>query len=120
MGLKKIHERHDRETLGPGAYLVKNINTTPEFTFGSRFDTDIRSKDHLRPRKKDGPGPGSYTMPSSFKIYNPKPDDKEKKKTTWGKAHRDAGKKSSTVTPAPNAYTAHKYTEASHEYSFPK
>ena len=114
MGLKKVQERQDRETLGPGAYLVKSTNTAPEFTFGSRFDTDIRSRDHLKPRKKDGPGPGSYVLPSSFKVYQPKPTDKDTKKTSWGKAHRDAGKKGSTVTPAPNAYSVHKFTEASH------
>ncbi len=120
MGARKTHERNDRDTLGPGAYLVKDTNNAPERTFGSRFDTDIRSRDHLQPRKKDGPGPGSYVMPSSFKVYKPKPDDKGKKATSWGKAHRDAGKKSSTLTPGPNAYHPSQFTEASHEYSFPK
>jgi hypothetical protein len=34
---------------------------------GSRFDSDVRSKDHIKPRKKDGPGPGSYEIPSALK-----------------------------------------------------
>lgn len=80
---------------------------------GSRFDSDVRSKDHLRPKKKDGPGPGSYTMPSSFKIYKPDDKDKEIKKTTWGKAEREWSDLPKGI-PGPNAYNPDKFTEASH------
>lgn len=34
---------------------------------GSRFDSQIRAKPHLHPKKVDGPGPGDYIMPSSIK-----------------------------------------------------
>jgi hypothetical protein len=47
--------------------MIKAVNTAPLFSFGSRFDSDIRSKDHIKPRKKDGPGPGSYELHSSVK-----------------------------------------------------
>jgi hypothetical protein len=67
MGIKTSLDKRDQDGLGPGAYLIKAANTAPLFTFGSRFDSDIRSKDHIKPRKKDGPGPGSYDLGSSVK-----------------------------------------------------
>ena len=72
--------------LGPGAYSIKPNNTAPMFSMGSRFDSDVRSKDHLRPRKSDGPGPGSYALPSALNVYKSTDRDKEVKKMTWGKA----------------------------------
>jgi hypothetical protein len=68
MGIKTNNEKRDMDGLGPGAYLIKPGNTAPAFSMGSRFDSDIRSKDHLRPRKKEGPGPGSYYIPGSIKT----------------------------------------------------
>ena len=50
---------------------------------GGRFDSDVRSKDHLKPRKKDGPGPGDYKLPGAFNIVAPRKD-----KTSWGKSNR--------------------------------
>ena len=47
---------------------MKPVNTAPMFSLGSRFDSDVRSKDHIRPKKKDGPGPGSYELPGSVRI----------------------------------------------------
>ena len=39
---------------------------------GSRFNSSLRSKPHLRPTKVDGPGPGDYALPSSIKTkYRP-------------------------------------------------
>lgn len=35
---------------------------------GSRFDSDVRSKNHLKPKKVDGPGPGDYALPSSINV----------------------------------------------------
>lgn len=69
MGLKRNINKFDQDGLGPGAYLIKAQNTAPNFSMGGRFDSDVRSKDHLKPRKKDGPGPGDYKAPSSFNIY---------------------------------------------------
>lgn len=74
---------------------------------GSRFDSDVRSKDHIKPRKKDGPGPGSYAMPSTLKVV-PKSN-----KNTFGKANRDWSNLPKN-TPAPNHYNPNKFTEASH------
>ena len=34
---------------------------------GSRFDSAIRAKPHLQPKKVDGPGPGDYQLPSSIR-----------------------------------------------------
>jgi hypothetical protein len=66
MGIKKNNDRREHDGLGPGAYLIKAANTAPLFSMGSRFDSDVRSKDHLRPKKKDGPGPGSYALPGAI------------------------------------------------------
>ena len=62
MGDPKAEEKRVNDGLGPGAYLIKATNTAPLFTMGSRFDSDVRSKDHIRPKKVDGPGPGSYAL----------------------------------------------------------
>jgi len=55
----------------------------PHFTFGMNFKSDIMSKDHLCPEKMQGPGPGSYKLPSSFKVA-----PKKTNATSWGKAKR--------------------------------
>lgn len=68
---------------------------------GSRFDSDVRSKDHIRPKKKDGPGPGSYVMPSSIRVDKASPS--AQKKTTFGIAKRDWSDLPKGV-PAPNNY----------------
>ena len=47
-------------------------NNAPVFSFGTRFNSSIRNKDHLRPRKVDGPGPGAYKLPSSIQNGRPK------------------------------------------------
>lgn len=81
---------------------------------GSRFDSDVRSKDHLKPRKKDGPGPGSYELPS---CVNP---GKQLKNTTFGKAERDWSDLPKDC-PAPNQYkNIIKHTETSYAFSIPK
>lgn len=100
--------------MGPGAYVIKPNLTTPLFTMGSRFDSDIRNKDHLRPKKKDGPGPGSYESASSINIKALNRD-----KTVWGKSMRDNNSLPKN-NPPPNNYNPVKFTEASHNYSFPK
>lgn len=48
---------------------------------GGRFDSDVRSKGHLRPKKIDGPGPGEYKLPGAIKSVEPG-------KNTWSKADR--------------------------------
>lgn len=83
---------------------------------GSRFDSDVRSKDHIRPRKTDGPGPGSYPLPGAITVAKSVSD---KKKSTFGVAKRDWSDLPKNV-PAPNSYYPSKFTEATHHYSFPK
>lgn len=57
----------DKDGPGPGSHQIKILSNAPKYTFGSRFDSDIRSKAHLRPKKVDGPGPGDYALKSSIK-----------------------------------------------------
>ena len=80
---------------------------------GSRFDSDVRSKDHLKPRKKEGPGPGSYELPGCVRVA------KSTKRATFGMAERDWSDLPKH-SPAPNNYYPNKFTEATHQYSFPK
>lgn len=54
-----------------------------------------------------------------MKIYKVTEHDKEKAKTTWGKAGRDWSSLPKNVPP-PNNYNPIQFTEASHTYSFPK
>lgn len=100
--------------LGPGTYECKASSTAPMFSLGSRFDSDVRSKDHIRPKKKDGPGPGSYELPSSIRQA------KQLKNPTFGKAARDWSDLPKD-SPAPNQYkNIIKYTETAYSYSIPK
>lgn len=65
---KETHNDHRDIDLGPGAYNHKSTLGGNMFSFGSRFNSKFKSKDHLRPTKVDGPGPGSYKMPSSVRT----------------------------------------------------
>jgi hypothetical protein len=77
------------------------------------FGSDIRSKDHLNPKKTDGPGPGDYKLPSSFKIA-----PRRGQYTSWGKSRReDLAKKDNF--PAPATYYPAKTTETAVMYGFP-
>jgi hypothetical protein len=112
--------------VGPGAYTVKLPVPGAQFSFGSRFDSDIRSKDHLKPKKDPfGPAPGLYgrddsgdyrnSLPGSIKVHKRamswsfnKFGEKQQSLAstmdcTFGKGKRDL---SNTLEkkPAPNAY----------------
>jgi hypothetical protein len=81
---------------------------------GSRFDSDVRSKDHLKPKKKDGPGPGSYELHSSIRQV------KQLKNPTFGKAGRDWSDLPKD-SPAPNLYkNIVKHTETAYAFSIPR
>jgi Sperm-tail PG-rich repeat len=118
MGIKK-NDKVESSNLGPNTYTIKALNTAPNFSFGSRFESDFRSKDHIRPKKSDEPAPGSYDIKSSVQIYNPSEADLQNKKTTWGKALRDR-KGESAKFPSPDKYNPNKHTEATYHYSFPR
>ena len=79
----KVHQ----EGPGPDVYYRDLKPGGPQFQFGSRFDdrrepatgvkadgsrfdSSLRQKPHLRPKKVDGPGPGDYQLPSSIKQNN--------------------------------------------------
>jgi Sperm-tail PG-rich repeat len=94
-GERFSNKRPEREGLGPGTYFIKPSSTAPSFSVGGRFDSDVRSKDHLKPKKKDGPGPGSYDLPGAVQVAKPL------KVTTFGKAARDWSDLPKD-TPAPN------------------
>lgn len=65
--LKKIRDRiyQKGDGLGPGSYPIHKYPSGPIFSFGSRFNSSVRNRDHLRTRKIDGPGPGAYKLPGS-------------------------------------------------------
>ena len=66
--IEKVSDAGLDDGLGPGAYQVKIPNNVPIYSFGTRFNSSIRNKDHLRPTKVDGPGPGAYKVPSGIKT----------------------------------------------------
>jgi len=59
----------------------------PQYSMASRFNSDIRLKEHLHPKKSDGPGPGDYQMQSSIK--NLPRHTKSQQISTFGKGKRD-------------------------------
>ena len=69
---------------GPANYNPKEVSSAPIYSFGgsrfdvkrepmhkkadgSRFDSSLLAKPHLKPKKVDGPGPGDYVLHSSIK-----------------------------------------------------
>ena len=110
---KAIYKKDDG--LGPGQYHVKLPTSAPIRSFGTRFNSSIRSKDHLKPKKVDGPGPGAYKLPGSVVV---KDEIKGEFKTTFGTSARnfiDLPQK----TPAPNKYRPVHLTECSAAYTIP-
>ena len=49
---------------------------------GTRFDSALRSKPHLKPKKVDGPGPGDYALPDSVVVKKRAPASAQI--STWG------------------------------------
>ena len=115
MGARIIIKRPpNQDGLGPGTYQIKASSTAPMFSLGSRFDSDVRSKDHLRPKKREGPGPGSYELQSSLRPA------KQLKNPTFGMAERDWSDLPKD-SPAPNQYkNIIKHTETAYAFSIPK
>jgi len=77
----------EKDGLGPTTYKIEDKPIGPKFTFGSRWESDIRAKPHLCPKKVDGPGPGSYAAKSSIKQNNT--DKNSKQRGTWGNGERE-------------------------------
>lgn len=75
----------------------------------------MRSKDHLKPRKVDGPGPGAYKLPGSVKVAKRRTAT-DGTRTTFGTSERQFNELPKD-TPAPNGYRPVHFTEASHAYS---
>lgn len=120
---KQKLEKNRKETraddgLGPGSYNAKLAVAGPVFSFGSRFNSSLRFKDHLRPRKVDGPGPGAHKLPSGLRV-EPKMEDSHKFHGTFGTSARNFINLPKE-TPAPNKYRPVHFTEASHSYTIPR
>ena len=79
----------ERDGLGPGTYTIKQTSDTPIFSFGTRFNSSIRSKEHLRPTKVDGPGPGAYKLPSGLKNGKRAVTQENMKLSTFGNCDRN-------------------------------
>ena len=103
--------------MGPDAYKVVYPSSAPVFSFGSKFGSRVNNKEHLRPTKIDGPGPGSYKMPKQYQEGK-RPLDIVKR-TTFGTAGRGTLDRR-VENPSPSKYRPSKFTEASHGYSFPR
>lgn len=63
---RQVYKYKDNQALGPDAYKVVYPSSAPVFSFGARFGNRVNNKEHLRPTKVDGPGPGSYKMPKQY------------------------------------------------------
>ena len=75
------------DTLGPGYYPIHKPSTGQIYSFGSRFNSSIRNKDHLKPAKVDGPGPGAYKLPGSVQVHKAHPAAVSR--TTFGTSARE-------------------------------
>ena len=114
---------------GPGQYQVKLNTGGPSYQFGSRFDdkrvpaagvkpdgtrfdSSLRAKPHLKPKKVDGPGPGDYALPDS--VVTKKRDNNSMQMSTWGTGReQDASPnklKKEFVMPGPAHYN-HVYND---------
>ena len=74
------------DSLGPGTYTLNVPPMGPITSFGTRFNSSIRNKEHLRPVKKDGPGPGAYKLPNSVQVKTRHPASVNR--TTFGTSGR--------------------------------
>lgn len=123
MASKKNDKRDDireKDGLGPGAYTLTLAKAGPVYSFGSRFNSSIRNKDHLKPRKVDGPGPGAYKLPSSVKTGKRTDSHMDAmKQSTFGGAQRNFNNLPKDI-PGPGKYYPIQFTEASHRYTFPR
>ena len=77
--------KQTKDAVGPGQYPIKLASGGPSYQFGSRFDdkrvpptgvkadgtrfdSALRAKPHLKPKKVDGPGPGDYKLHDSVQT----------------------------------------------------
>ena len=104
---------------GPSAYKVTEHSGVPKYSMGSRFvekrdpprpkangsrfDSQIKSKPHLHPKKSDEPGPGAYVTPSS--IRKSMRHSESTQFSTFGHGSRGSLSQLPQNTPGPNAYS---------------
>ena len=48
-GTAPKRDLREKDGLGPGSYYPKEAKHAPVFSFGTRFNSSVRNKDHLRP-----------------------------------------------------------------------
>jgi hypothetical protein len=97
-----------KDAVGPGLYHIKEAQPGPVFTFGSRFNSDIRSKEHLHPKKAEGPGPGDYQVPGSIRALHRSATSKQN--CTFGNGKRQFSDLPQH-NPAPNMYNPSLFEE---------
>ena len=59
------HIEKDDKRMDDRGYDLPVEIAGPIYSFGRRFNSSIRSKEHLRPKKVDVPDLGAYKLPSS-------------------------------------------------------
>lgn len=110
------------EGPGPGAYAVNMPIGGSSYSLGtrfdekrvpmykkadgSRFDSMLRAKPHLKPKKVDGPGPGDYKLPDSVKTkYRA---EVSKQESTFGNGRQRSAspgkRKQEWINPGPGNY----------------
>ena len=104
------------DSLGPGSYPVQKVLGGPFFSFGNRFERSF-GKNHLKPDKVEGPGPGSYKMANTVTVKSRHPSARIR--STFGSSDRNFNDLPQ-FTPAPNQYRVAKFTEAAHSFTIPQ
>lgn len=115
---------------GPDMYTIKMNPVGPSYNFGSRFDekrkppgkpdadgrrfdSSLRQKPHLKPKKVDGPGPGDYALASSIKKNTR--SFASMQDSTWGTGRNPDWnpnkRKQEMIMPGPSHYN-HVYNDA--------
>lgn len=119
---KPSHEpKPPTNQLGPGAYQLKPWPpwTPEEVKVGkfdpkpdkvvmqevikspSRFNPSVRSKEHMKATKADGPGPGDYKLQSAIRVHT---RNNSSTFTTFGGRDKRGWSEAPKDVPSPNAY----------------
>ena len=98
----KLPEEKPKQAYSLGARFDEKRTPMYKKADGTRFDSQIRAKPHLRPKKMDGPGPGDYQLPGAVRVH--KRNTSSTQHSTFGGASREWSDLPQN-TPGPNAYS---------------